>query len=259
MRVPPSACRAAPVQVRVSAAMTASAFRWRAVAAAFGRVLLPQHCSLCGDEAGARALCRRCVAELPRWPAAVCPLCALPAHSGELCGRCQKARPAFDHTLAVFDYAFPVDRLVHALKYRQQLSLAPFLGAELAAAGAHLAPTIDCILPMPLHPGRLAERGFNQAVEIARPLARASALRLELAAVRKLRDTPAQASLERARRLRAPRDAFRCIHPLDGQRVLVIDDVMTTGATLNELARCLKAAGAAWVGNLVLARTPSPG
>lgn len=232
--------------------------KWRAAWRALGSALLPQSCQLCGGDAGAYALCAPCAAQLPRWPALACPCCALPTVRGTHCGRCLKARPAFDHSLAVFDYAFPLDRLVQALKYGKQLSLAPFLGGELAAAGAHFGARIDCILPMPLHPRRLAERGFNQAVELARPLARRTAVPLELAAVTKRRDLAAQASLARAQRLRAPRAAFACERALDGLRILVIDDVMTTGATLDALARCLKAAGAAWVGNLVLARTPLP-
>lgn len=229
---------------------------------AFGVVLLPQQCAVCGGDAGAAAVCMPCAAEFPRWPVPACPRCALPSIGGTPCGQCLRSSPAFDRTQAVFDYAFPLDRLVQALKYQRQLALAPFLGAELAAAvaaGASGSETdFDLLLPMPLHPRRLAERGFNQAVEIARPLARCTGVRLELAAVAKLRDPPPQAGLDRERRLRAPRQAFAAQRRLDGQRVLVIDDVMTTGATLDALAKCLKAAGAEWVGNLVLARTPLP-
>ncbi len=203
-------------------------------------------------------MCSHCAAQLPRWPARTCPRCALPASGATLCGHCLRWPPAFDFTHAVFDYAFPLDRLVQALKYRRHLALAPFLGAELAAGAGHLCGTFDLVLPMPMHPRRLAERGFNQAVEIARPLGRLAGRRLELGAVVKLRDTPAQASLDRDRRLRAPRKAFASRRRLDGMRILVVDDVMTTGATLDALAQCLKAAGAQWVGNLVLARTPLP-
>jgi len=109
-----------------------------------------------------------------------------------------------------------------------------------------------------LHPLRLAERGFNQAVEIARPYARARGLPLALALVAKVRNAEPQAGLDRAARLRNPRGAFGCDTALNGKRVIVVDDVMTTGATLDELARCLKLCGAAWVGNLVVARTPAP-
>lgn len=129
------------------------------------------------------------------------PVCALPGLDGGPCGQCLRQPPAYDATLALFDYVFPVDVLVLALKYRHQLSVATFLAAELRTLGEQIAADVDFILPMPLHARRLAERGFNQAVELARPLAREQALPMELACVRKLRDTPPQASLSREERL----------------------------------------------------------
>jgi ComF family protein len=221
-------------------------------------VLMPQDCLVCGEAAAARGVCAACVADLPWRPRSACPVCALPALDGGLCGQCLREPPAYDATLALFDYAFPVDVLVHALKYRQRLSVATFLAAELCTLGEQVAAEADCVVPMPLHVRRLAGRGFNQAVELARPLARSAALPMELARVRKLYDTPPQASLAREERLLGPRGVFCCERMLDGLHVLVVDDVMTTGATLNELARCLKRKGAARVTNLVVARTPAP-
>ncbi len=156
-----------------------------------------------------------------------------------------------------FDYRFPVDTLVQALKYRHRLALAGFFAKALAAAG--MPARADLILPMPLHPRRLGERGFNQAVEIARPLARKTNLRVELAGVRRVRDTLKQEDLTREERVRNLRGAFACEAALDGATVVVVDDVMTSGASLDELARCLKRQGAARVENLVVARTPMPG
>ncbi|MCM8564009.1 ComF family protein [Thauera linaloolentis] len=219
---------------------------------------MPQDCLVCGEAAGESGLCAACLAELPRRPRSACPVCALPGLGGGPCGQCLRELPAYDATLALFDYAFPIDVLIHALKYRHQLSVAAFLAAELCALGESAALGADLILPMPLHVRRLAERGFNQAVELARPLARSTGLPMELARVRKLRDTPPQASLARDERLRSPRGVFCCDRALDGLHVLVVDDVMTTGATLNELARCLKRQGAVRVTNLVVARTPAP-
>ena len=222
-------------------------------------LLAPQDCFVCGAESGGEAVCAACAHELPRRPDTACPQCALPGLGGGLCMACQRERPAYDATLAVFDFAFPVDVMVHALKYRHQLAMAHFLGAALAARGAGFGADADLVLPMPLHPRRLAERGFNQAVELARPFVAARGLPLGLAVVRKLRDLPAQAGMDREARLRSPRGVFDCDLALAGARVLVVDDVMTTGATLSALACCLKRQGASWVGNLVVARTPTPG
>ena len=213
---------------------------------------------MCGAESAGDAVCEACARALPNRPPSACPRCGLPGLDGGCCAACEREKPAYDATLALYDFVFPVDAMVHALKYRHRLSMASFFGAALAARAQDFGAQADLILPMPLHPRRLAERGFNQAVELARPLARVRGLALGLEVVRKLRDIPAQAGLDREARLRNPRGAFECDVSLQGQRVIVVDDVMTTGATLGELARTLKRQGASWVGNVVVARTPAP-
>ena len=213
---------------------------------------------MCGAESAGDAVCEACARALPNRPPSACPRCGLPGLDGGCCAACEREKPAYDATLALYDFVFPVDAMVHALKYRHRLSMASFFGAALAARAQDFGAHVDLILPMPLHPRRLAERGFNQAVELARPLARVRGLPLGLAVVSKLRDIPAQAGLDREARLRNPRGVFECDVSLHGQRVIVVDDVMTTGATLGELARTLKRQGASWVGNVVVARTPAP-
>lgn len=220
-------------------------------------VLMAQDCFVCGAESGDSAVCEACRQALPRHAAQACPVCALPARDATVCGRCRQSPPAFDATRAVFDYAFPVDAMVHALKYRHRLSLARFVAGELAAALGS-SPAVDIVLAMPLHPRRLAERGFNQAVEIARPLSRMLGLPLELSMASRIRDTPAQARLGRRERVRNLQGAFDCGDGLAAKRVLVVDDVMTTGATLDALAVALRRAGASAVSNLVVARTALP-
>lgn len=216
-------------------------------------MLLPQACFLCGAPAGRAPVCADCRAELPWHVASVCPVCALPSAGGGVCGACQRRQPAFDATRVAFDYAFPVDVMVKALKYQHRFALANFFADELCV------PTeIDLIVPMPLHPARLAERGFNQAVEIARPLARRAGVEIALSTVTRVRHTPSQAQLGRDERERNLRGAFACCERVDGKRVLVVDDVMTTGASLDAVAAALKASGASRVENLVVARTPTP-
>ncbi len=174
---------------------------------------------------------------------------------------CLRRPPAFDDSEAPFVYAFPVDRLVHALKYRHQLALAPWFGARMAAHWlAQERPCPDVIVPMPLHPARLAARGFNQALEIAHTVAQSlgegeRCVPVVSAEVERLRAAPPQASLPWKLRHKNMKNAFLCHRDLGGAHVLLLDDVMTTGASVHELALCLKNRGAARVSCLVLART----
>lgn len=218
--------------------------------------VLPHQCFLCGVSTRHGVLCRSCETELPEPVVAACPVCGLPSVSDAVCGRCLASPPAFDATTAAALYAFPYDRMIRALKYQSRLSLAPyladFLGQQLDAC-SH-----DLVLAMPLHPNRIRTRGFNQSVEIARVLAQRHGIRLELDRVVRVRDTATQADLPWRERQANMRDAFECRGRLDGKRVLVVDDVMTTGASLEALARVLKQAGAVHVHNLVVARTPPP-
>lgn len=215
--------------------------------------LLPQDCYVCGDPAGAAPVCAACAAGLPRLDLAVCPVCALPGGNGGPCGPCQKAPPHFDATVARFAYAFPVDRMIHGLKYRGRLPLATYFAHALARQIAGAA--VDCVLPLPLHPKRLGARGFNQSLEIARPLARLLGITLLPRACARRSDGAPQASLPWKARRDGVRNAFECSIDFAGASVAVVDDVMTTGATLDELARTLKRHGARQVTNWVVART----
>jgi len=206
-------------------------------------------CLLCGEESGPELLCAACAAELPAL-AEHCPQCALPSPAGAVCGSCLDRPPHYDRTLALWRYEFPCDRLVQALKYRARLALSGFFARSLASRPL---PEVDLIVPMPLHPKRLAERGFNQALEIARHLGRP----IEPRGVLRVKHTLPQTDLPYEERAKNVRGAFLCKPDLSGASVAVLDDVMTTGATLNELARALKRAGATRVENLVIARAVS--
>ena len=208
-------------------------------------------CLLCGAESGPELLCAACIGELPALPES-CPQCALPSRAAAVCGSCINRSPHFDATLALWRYEFPCDGLVQALKYGAQLALAGFFARSLASRPL---PEVDVVLPMPLHAKRLAERGFNQALEIARGLARYRGTPIEPRGVLRVKNTPPQTELPYEDRAKNVRGAFLCELDLSGASVAVLDDVMTTGATLNELARVLKRAGARRVENLVIART----
>jgi len=192
-------------------------------------------------------LCTQCAAELPRLERPLCPRCALESPGGAVCGRCLAEAPAYDATHAALAYDFPADALVHALKFRGELALAPLLAGLLAPK---LAGNVDHVVPVPLSAERLRRRGYNQAVEIARHLGK-----VDSGLCQRTRDAPPQIELPYAERQRNVRGAFRCTRALVGARVAVVDDVMTTGATLDEIARTLKAAGAVHVENWVVART----
>ena len=216
------------------------------------RTLAP-HCVLCGVRGAHSRLCAPCAASLPRLPGARCRICALPLTSGDVCGGCIQHPPAYDSVSAPFAYAFPVDTLIHALKYGGNLSLAPLLANALAAVSP---PPVDALIPLPLAAGRLRERGFNQAQELARIAGRKLGIRVLPHACRKVADTPPQAGLPWKERARNVRATFVCDADLTGMRVAIVDDVMTTGATLNELARNVKRAGALHVSGWMIARTP---
>ena len=211
-------------------------------------------CFLCRGAARG-ILCPACDADLPRLAGTLCPRCALPSPGAAVCGRCLADAPHYDATVAALAYRFPADTLVHALKFRSQLALAPLMGDLLIEA---IRERIDLVVPVPLSRERLRERGYNQAAEIARHVARERRARLELTVVVRERNTRAQADLPWSDRARNVRGAFRCERSLDGAAIAVVDDVMTTGATLDELAATLKRAGAARVVNWVVARTFPP-
>lgn len=216
--------------------------------------LISQPCLLCGSRTLGAALCAPCRRDLPRLPSSRCPSCARPTPYGETCGACLKRPPAFERCHAALAYAPPADILMQRLKYSGELALAGFL-ADLLLSEIDRAALPDALLPMPLHPRRLGERGFNQAVEIGRRLSQRLGIPLLLADCRRIRDTPAQVGLDHAARLRNLRGAFACGQTLRGRHIALLDDVMTSGASLNALAKAVKRAGAAQVEAWVVART----
>ncbi len=213
---------------------------------------MPQQCLLCTAASDPGLLCTACYGELPWLPTARCPQCALPTADGRICGACLTHAPSYDSISAAFAYAWPLAPLIHDYKYGGNLALAP-LFAHALAARLHRKP--DLIVALPLSPQRLRERGFNQALEIARRLSHLTGVALASNACRRVREAVPQASLPWDQRAKNIRAAFVCDADLTGLRVAVVDDVMTTGATLNELARTLRKAGAIEIHGWVVART----
>lgn len=214
--------------------------------------LLPASCLLCGEDTGGPLLCTSCHNDLPTLPDdCLCPRCALPTTHGEHCGACLKEPPHYTRAIALWAYEFPADRIIHALKYQHRLAVADWLGARLAE---RLTPAGQTLLPMPLHAERLRERGFNQAGEIASCIARQSGLRYQPDLLHRQRPTRPQADLLPGERQRNVRGAFTCSGDLAGRDVVLVDDVMTTGASANECARVLRLHGAGEITLLVAAR-----
>lgn len=225
--------------------------------------LVPCSCLLCGDENN-QAICMDCHRQFFSATPRRCTSCALPLPDvGTRCGQCLSDMPAFHRTTVACDYIAPLDQLILDLKFGHQLAVAPVL-AKLLAQSALLAepPLPELIIPVPLSRNRLAERGFNQALEIARPFAKLINRPLYPRLLLRVRDTTAQTLLHPIERQDNIRLAFALCDgyaaKIQGRHIGVVDDVMTTGATLHEIATCLLRQGARQVSNFVFARTPPP-
>lgn len=231
-------------------------------------VAMPSSCALCGSGANS-ALCDGCHSQFFSRHADRCAQCAIalpfqPEKTRVVCGDCLNRTPAFDATVAAIDYAAPVDQLVQSLKFGGKLALAPLFAQLLHDAwlrtSADDADLPSLLIAVPLGAQRLAERGFNQAHEIARPLSRSLGIPLLARLAVRGRETAAQAMLPPKDRRKNIRGAFtvapEAINRIRGAHIGIVDDVMTTGETLGELAATLKRFGAVRISNLVLARAP---
>ena len=232
---------------------------------ALARALLPSSCALCGGRCEG-VICPPCHGEHLAPRKTRCRRCAnLLGFDGDGridCAVCLADRRAFDTTLAATDYAAPLDQLVLQLKFGGRLALAPWfaqmIGDTVRAERQFLLPNVLC--PVPLGRQRLAERGFNQALEIARPLSKLLGIPLRPRLAIRALETLAQSGVSADQRRRNIRNAFivspDALAMVRGQHIGIVDDVMTSGHTLNELAATFKRFGAARVSNLVFARTP---
>lgn len=229
------------------------------------QLLFKENCLLCDQDIeqnnqethpSIHAVCRPCLNELPWHPKNSCSRCGL-SSDGNLCGSCINSTPDFDVTKAIFLYAYPIDAMMLRYKYGNSLNLGDTFGEFLAEKinAENSFANIDLVIPMPMHLQRLKERGFNQALEIAKVLCKNHKEKLDYKSVIRQTLTPPQASLPLKERVKNIKGAFKVNANLAGKRIAIVDDVMTTGASLNELAKTLKKAGASHVECWVIART----
>lgn len=225
-----------------------------------------QSCLLCDEPSdNPQVLCSACEAELP-WLGEHCRICALPLPGHDLtCGACLRKPPAFTRVEAAWRYDFPLDALITRFKHQAQWPLGRLLGELLSHHLQHAfsegLARPDLLLPVPLSGRRLRQRGFNQAGMLARWLSQDLQLTLNEHVLQRRQDTQAQQQLNAAQRLRNLRQAFALApaSQVRGLHLAIVDDVLTTGATAESIARLLRKAGAARVDVYCLARTPKPG
>ena len=229
---------------------------WLPISVGLRRLASP-YCAVCRVEQG-DPVCSGCLQDFFDAACARCFVCGgrlAVASPTACCGRCLAAAPAFDRTIVLGDYAPPLDGMIMALKSGGRLDLARVFGQLLAERIGQCAAGIDCLAAVPLAAQRQRERGFNQSMQIARSIARRLGLRLLERTLVRTRGGPPQQSLPLAARRGNVRGAFALSQPPGARRVAVVDDVMTSGATLDAVARVLKRAGVQQVINLVVART----
>lgn len=242
------------------------------VASALLDVLFPPRCEVCESfleiggkaEGLGKAFCETCLRGFVPIEAPICPICGVPFFSrgaDHYCEACLRRPPAYDCIRALYSFEGPVVEAVHLYKFQRRNRLAETLGGTMAGHAAQwLVHAREYLaVPVPLHPRRLRERGFNQSALLARQVARKTGMELDLFTFRRVKDTEVQSRLGKRARRRNVREAFSVTDParFRGRTILLIDDVATTGSTLHECSAALKRAGADGVLCLVFARTGS--
>ena len=224
-------------------------------------LLFPPVCIACREPSGSSGFCAPCWSMIQFLDGPLCACCGIPFDvallEGALCALCLTRPPAFDMARAILRYDDVSRAPILALKHADRLDLVPGLALWLERAGRTLIESSDLIVPIPLHRSRLWRRRYNQAAELARALSRRSGIALDNAALMRGRATPSQGTMPSARaRRRNVLGAFKVPQPgrVAGRNILLVDDVLTTGATAEAASRALKRAGAAKVQVLALAR-----
>ena len=224
--------------------------------APLGNALAPEKCRWCGVRVAHGPVCLECSNALP-WNRSACRACALPLISAgaAVCGECLKSAPSQDSSWAAFRYENPVVQQILRLKFHEHLQAAHLLGALMAGALAARAEKLpELLIPVPLHRRRLRQRGYNQAVEIGRVLSRLLSIPLATDTAHRPLATKEQTELSAVERRRNMRGAFSVSGAVQGRHIALLDDVITTGATVAELARTARKAGAVRIEAWAVAR-----
>lgn len=242
--------------------------------------LFPSRCLLCQKTIVLRSennnhdnieICQQCLTTLP-YNGNCCDRCAVPlvteGHGPVYCGRCIKKSPAFDYVYSPLCYENDVIRLVHQLKFNEKITFSRSLSEMMHKCwvskteeknSADVIDILDCLMPVPLYKSRMRQRGFNQSIELSRVISKKLNVPIECNTVNRRRSTESQTGLNITQRRKNIKGAFEVVKKISAKDVLIIDDVMTTGSTVDELARVLKKEGVKRVGVLCLARAPIKG
>lgn len=216
---------------------------------------LPSICALCNQfHKGILAVCSDCIELIPKLGPS-CQHCAypLPQSSHLICGNCIKKPPYFDHAFIAYQFEEPLRSLLHDFKYNNGLYLSSFLSHLMLQAQPDIRES-QCLIPVPMHPKKLQQRGFNQAVILAKLLAKQYKIPYDVTRCQKIKNTPPQVDLDKEQRQKNLRKAFHIVS-MPYQHVILVDDLLTTGSTANELAFTLKQSGVARVDIWCCART----
>lgn len=212
-------------------------------------------CALCGADCPG-LLCPGCNGDLPRLTAA-CACCGLPSQGSD-CAACVARPPRWENLVVPFSFAYPIDKIIHEFKYLGAVFWRSFLAREVVRRSLSLnVPRPEALIPVPVHPRRLAERGFNQALELARGIGSELNIPVWSGALARVGSRPPQVGLSASQRRKNVQGAFATVGvTCAARRVAIVDDILTTGATSSELARILRRRGVHQIQVWVVARTP---
>lgn len=211
------------------------------------RFIFPIICILCGNfTKTALSICNECSTDLP-FIIEACKLCGIQLTTTAICGACLETPPPYAATIAVFNYQYPIDKLISRLKFSGNLTVANAIGEVMARTILLQLNSIndrpDCIMPIPLHPKRIVERGFNQALEIARPIAKVTRIPIDFKSCYRKEPTQAQSLIPAHERAKNIKNAFALKKAINYRHVAILDDVVTTGSTVREFAKLLRRNG----------------